>query len=146
MLQRLPIALAQVNAGNKSETLSDEIRQTIYSLYWPKEITKKVYNHIMNSIKVYSVKTYDPHRVLHNLKDKIDLRRKDKYIALSILVFNMHRKTLKSHIRIINLKYQLKDGMKNLNYLMDDIPYQIFKIFKIFWLYIKKHGEKAVNP
>ena len=30
-------------------------------------------------------KTSDPHRLLLNLTDKIDLRRKDKYIALSNL-------------------------------------------------------------
>ena len=29
MLQRLPIALAQVNAGNNSESLLNEIRQTV---------------------------------------------------------------------------------------------------------------------
>ena len=52
MLQRLPAALAQVNAGNTSENLLNEIRQIIYSLYWAKEITKKVYNNIMNSIKL----------------------------------------------------------------------------------------------
>ena len=52
MLQRLPIALAQVKAGNTSENLLNEIRQIIYSLYWAKEITKEVYNNIMNSIKV----------------------------------------------------------------------------------------------
>ena len=33
MLQRLPIALAQVKAGNKSESLLNEIRQIIYLLY-----------------------------------------------------------------------------------------------------------------
>ena len=33
MLQRLPIALAQVKSGNTSENLLNEIRQTIYSLY-----------------------------------------------------------------------------------------------------------------
>ena len=41
MLQRLPIALVQVKAGNTSENLLNEIRQTIYSLYQTKEITKK---------------------------------------------------------------------------------------------------------
>ena len=41
MLQRLPIALAQVKAGNNSEKLLNEIRQIIYSLYQSKEITKK---------------------------------------------------------------------------------------------------------
>ena len=52
MLQRLPIALAQVKAGNNSESLLNEIRQIVYSLYQSKEITKKVYNKIIKSIKV----------------------------------------------------------------------------------------------
>ena len=41
MLQRLPIALAQVKAGNNSESLLNEMRQIFYSLYQPKQITKK---------------------------------------------------------------------------------------------------------
>ena len=52
MLKRLLIALAQVKAGNNSESLLNEIRQIVYSLYRSKEITKKVYNNIINSIKV----------------------------------------------------------------------------------------------
>ena len=52
MLKRLPIALAQVKAGNNSESLLNEIRKIFYSLYRSKEITKKVYNNIINSIKV----------------------------------------------------------------------------------------------
>ena len=44
MLQRLPIALAQVNAGNNSENLLNEIGQIVYSLYQSKQIIKKVYN------------------------------------------------------------------------------------------------------
>ena len=50
MLQRLPIALAQVKAGNNSENLLNEIRQIIYSLYQSKEVTKKVYNSLMKSL------------------------------------------------------------------------------------------------
>ena len=50
MLQRLPLAPAQVKAGNNSEGLSNEIRQIVYSLYQSKEITKKVYNNIIKSI------------------------------------------------------------------------------------------------
>ena len=41
MLQRLPIALAQIKAGNSSKRLLNEIRQIVYSLYQSKEITKK---------------------------------------------------------------------------------------------------------
>ena len=51
MLKRLPIALAQVKAGNNSESLLNEIRQIVYSLYRSKEVTKKVYNNIISSIK-----------------------------------------------------------------------------------------------
>ena len=39
MLQRLPIALAQVKASNNSENLLNEIRQILYSLYQSKQIT-----------------------------------------------------------------------------------------------------------
>ena len=42
MLQRVPIAHAQVKAGNTSENIINEIRQIIYPLYPQKEITKKV--------------------------------------------------------------------------------------------------------
>ena len=51
MLQRLPIALAQVKAGNNSENLLNEIRQIIYSLYQEKEITKNVYNNLMKKLQ-----------------------------------------------------------------------------------------------
>ena len=43
ILQRFPIALAQVKAGNTYQKLLNEIRQTIYFLYLEKVITKKVY-------------------------------------------------------------------------------------------------------
>ena len=52
MLQRLPIAFAQIKAGNNSESLLNEIRQIAYSLCQSKEITKKVYNSIVKLIKV----------------------------------------------------------------------------------------------
>ena len=52
MLKRLPIALAQIKAGNNSESLLNEIKQIVHSLYRSKEITKKVYNNIIKSIKV----------------------------------------------------------------------------------------------
>ena len=51
MLQRLPIALTQVKAGNNSENSLNEIRQIVYSLYQSKEITKKVYNKIIKSMQ-----------------------------------------------------------------------------------------------
>ena len=50
MLERLPIALVQVKAGNNWESLLNNIRQIVYSLYQPKEVTKKVYKNIIKSI------------------------------------------------------------------------------------------------
>ena len=52
MLQKLPIALAQVKAGNTYKNLLIEIRQIIYYLHQEKDVTRKVYNNIMNSVKV----------------------------------------------------------------------------------------------
>ena len=52
ILQRLPISLTQIKAGNNSQSLLNEIRQIVYSLYQSKDITKKVYNNILKSIKV----------------------------------------------------------------------------------------------
>ena len=47
MLQRLPIALAQVQVGNTSENLLNEIRQIMYFLYQANKIVQRVHNNIM---------------------------------------------------------------------------------------------------
>ena len=50
LITRLPILLAQLKAGNNSEKLKNELRQIIYSLYSSKNLTKTIYNHLINSI------------------------------------------------------------------------------------------------
>ena len=50
MLSRLPIALAQLKAGNNSERLKNEIRQLLYSLYRSEYMTKQVYNNLVDYI------------------------------------------------------------------------------------------------
>ena len=50
LLTRLPILLAQKKAGNNSQKINNEIRQIIYSLYSSRNMSKTVYNHLMNSI------------------------------------------------------------------------------------------------
>ena len=93
MLQILPIALAQVKAGNTSENLLNEIRQILYSLYWAKAITKRVFNNIINSIKLQkrrdailmnseNDKILNLHRLILNLSEKTNLKVKDKVVAL----------------------------------------------------------------
>ena len=103
----------------------------------------------MNSIKLQNrmdtifmnsenYKTSDPHILLLNLSDKINLKRSDKYVALSSLSICYACKNIKRS-KMINLKYQLQHGMKNLNYLMDHIMYQIFKIIlNIFLEYMRQ--------
>ena len=50
MLNRLPILLAQIEAGNNSNKLKNETRQILYSLYRSKALTKTVYNKLIKSI------------------------------------------------------------------------------------------------
>ena len=50
MLNRLPILLTQIEAGNNSIKLKNEVRQILYSLYRSKVLTKTVYNNLIKSI------------------------------------------------------------------------------------------------
>ena len=50
MITRLPILLAQKQAGNNSQKLNNEIRQLIYSLHRSKNLSKTIYNHLISSI------------------------------------------------------------------------------------------------
>ena len=51
MLNRLPILLAQIQAGNNSSKLKNEARQIVYSLYWSKVLTKTLYNNLFKAIQ-----------------------------------------------------------------------------------------------
>ena len=51
MLNRLPILLAQIQAGNNSNKLKNEIKQILYSLYRSNVLTKTVYNNLIKSIR-----------------------------------------------------------------------------------------------
>ena len=108
----------------------------------------------MNSIIRYNTKinfifmnsenseTSDPHRLLLNFTDKTDKRRQINILLYQILVFFIHGKILKNHIRILNSKHDLQHGMKNLDYLMDHILYQMFKI--ILNIYLKSMGKRLL--
>ena len=73
-------------------------------------------------------KASNPYRLLLNLTGKIDLRRKDNYVALSNISIYYRWKNVKTSYKNGNVRCQLGHEMKNLNYLMDHIMYQIFKI------------------
>ena len=50
MLSRLTISLAQLQSGNNSEKLKNEIRLLLYSLYRSKEITKTIYKDLISIV------------------------------------------------------------------------------------------------
>ena len=50
LITRLPVLLAQRQAGNNSQKLKNEVRQIIYSFYRSKNLPKTLYNHLINSI------------------------------------------------------------------------------------------------
>ena len=70
--------------------------------------------------------TSDPHRLLLKLADVINLKRSDKYVALSNLSIYYTCKNIKKIIQ--NNKCKVSGPTWNLNYLMDHILNQIFKI------------------
>ena len=49
MLSRLPISLAQLNAGNNSEKLKNEIRQLFIFFVHIKKINQKIYYNLINT-------------------------------------------------------------------------------------------------
>ena len=55
MLSRLPISLSQLEAGNNSNKLQNEIRQLLYSLYRSKHMTKQVYNNLIKHICIKNI-------------------------------------------------------------------------------------------
>ena len=149
MLQRLPIALAQVKAGKTSENLLNEIRQIISSIYRAKEIIKKVCNSIMNSIntnmdtifmKSENSKTSDPQRqsIL-----KIDLRKIDKYIALSNLRIYYTWKNIKKSSK--NNKFKISAPAWNEEFELPDGSYSVSNIQDNF-KYVFKNETATDNP
>ena len=50
MLSRLPISIAQLNTGNNSEKLKNEIRQVLHSLHRSKKLTKNIYKSLVDII------------------------------------------------------------------------------------------------
>ena len=156
MLQRLPITPAQVKEDSTSKNLLDENRQILYSLYQVKEITKKVYNNIMNSVIRYNTKidstflnsknskTYDPHRLLFSLTDKRDLRKKDKHVALSNLITYYTRKNIKKSYE--NNKFKISPSTWNEKFELPNGSYSISDIQDYFEYILRKHGVNIDNP
>ena len=89
-------------------------------------------------------KTSDPQRLLLNLIDKIDLSRKDKYIAVSNLGICYTWKNIKNSWK--NNKYKTSAPKWNEKFELPNGSYSISVIQDYFEYVLKKHGEKTVNP
>ena len=122
MLKRLPIALAQVKAGNNSESLLNEIRQIVYSLYRSKE-----------------------HNVLVlNLTDKLDLKRGQKTVPLSNLSIYYTWKNVKSSYN--NNKFKISAPTRSEEFELPDGSYSVSDIQDYFEYILRKHSESVDNP
>ena len=136
MLQWLPVALANVKAGNNSHSLLSEIRQIVYSLYQSKEITKKVYSNIIKSIQLWKwilyLWTLEIVRFLNNyvlilkITDKLDLRRGEKNVALSNLSIYYTWKNIKSLYN--NNKFKISPPIWNDQFELPDGSYPVTDI------------------
>ena len=74
---------------------------------------------------------FDPHRLILNHTDTINLKRSEKYVVYQSYYILYIKKYIKVYTKTIDLKLHLQHGMVNLNYLMDHILYQVFKIILI---------------
>ena len=140
MLQRLPIALAQMKAVNNSENLLNEIRQIVYSLYQSKQITNKVHNNIIKSINIQKMdtifmnsensKTPKPHVLILKLTNKLDLRIGEKVIAVSNLSIYYTWKNIKSSYN--NNKFKISAQTWNDEFKLPDGSYSVSDIQDYF--------------
>ena len=89
-----------------------------------------------------SSKTSDSHRLLLNLKDKIDLKRKDKHIALSNLSIYYTWKDIK--ISYKNDKFKILAPTWNEEFELPDGSYSIPDTQDYFEYILQEHGGK--NP
>ena len=89
-------------------------------------------------------KISDPHRISVNLKDKIDWRRKDKYIALPNLSIYYAWKNINNSYK--NNKFKISASTWNEEFELPDRSYSVSDIQDYFEDILKKHGEETVNP
>ena len=106
----------------------------MYSLYRAKDITRKAYNDVINSIKLWNrrditfmiskiTKKSDPHSLLLNLADKINLKRRDKYVTLLNLSINYTQKNMKMPYK--NNKFKTSAPTWNEDFELPDGSYSV---------------------
>ena len=89
-------------------------------------------------------KTSDPHRLLINLSDKINLKRSDKYVALSNLSIYYIWKNIKQSYK--NNKFKISAPTSNEDFELPDGSYLVSDIQDYFEYIFKKHETVTDNP
>ena len=89
-------------------------------------------------------KSSDPHRLLFNLKDKINFKRSDNNKTLSIR--NIHYTYIKIKKSYKNNEFKLSAPTQNEGFELPDGSYSVSNIQEYFQYIFKKHGEKTINP
>ena len=89
-------------------------------------------------------KTSDPQILLLNFTDKIDLKRSDKYVALSNLSSSFTWKNMKKLYK--NNKLEISAQMWNDKFELPDEAYSVSDMQNYFEYILKKHWEKTDNP
>ena len=158
MFNRLPILLAEIEAGNSSIKLKNEVRQILYSLYRSKVLTKTVYNNLIQSIRawhyIYKMETFfmnsknsktsEPYKFKYDLIVKLDLKDPNKNMALANLSIYYTWKNVKSTYN--NNKFKISAPNWNETFDLPDGSYNISEIQDCIEHIIKKHetiGENA---
>ena len=88
-------------------------------------------------------KTSDPHRLLCNLREKINLKSSDKYIAWSNFSMYYTWKNIKKSYK--SNKSKISAPGWNEKFELSDLLCSIWDIQDYFEYICKKHGEKTVN-
>ena len=151
MLQRLPIALVQVKAGNLTNNKMKLDKLYILCIE-KKKLLKKAHNNIINSIKLKNrmdtifmnsenSKTSDPYRQLLNLSDKINLKRSDKYVVLSNLSIYYSWKNIKKSYK--NNKFKMSAPTWNEEFELPDGSYSVSSI-QSYFKYILKNMKQLL--
>ena len=89
-------------------------------------------------------KTSPPHRLLLNFSDKINLKRSDKYVALSNLSIYYAWKIIKKSCK--NTKFKISTPMLNEDFDLPFGSYSVSDIQDYFEYILKNHGEDIDNP
>ena len=147
MLNRLPLSLAQLNAGNNSEKLKNELWQLLHSLYRSKKLTKFGWHYLkMETIfmNTENSKTSGPHRFKLDLTDKFHLKNLNKNMALANLSIYYTWKNIKSTYN--NNKFKISAPTWNDTFDLPDGSYSIDDIQDYFEFIIKKHETLTENP